>query len=101
MKSIASGGQGRSQSCCTWKADGIDADLSELEKLYRSGLRSLGLVWSRPNIFGHLLCLSRSANLQRQPGFTSTMPATAEAQMSAPANASKKPKKDERQRSLF
>ena len=30
-------------------ADGIDADLSELEKLYRSGLRSLGLVWSRPN----------------------------------------------------
>jgi membrane dipeptidase len=34
-------------------ADGIDADLSELETLYGSGLRSLGLVWSRPNIFGH------------------------------------------------
>jgi membrane dipeptidase len=25
----------------------------ELEALHRSGLRSLGLVWSRPNIFGH------------------------------------------------
>ena len=34
-------------------ADGIDVDLAELEKLYSSGLRSLGLVWSRPNIFGH------------------------------------------------
>jgi membrane dipeptidase len=34
-------------------ADGIDADLSELEQLYGAGLRSLGLVWSRPNIFGH------------------------------------------------
>jgi membrane dipeptidase len=34
-------------------ADGIDADLYELEKLYRSGLRLLGLVWSRRNIFGH------------------------------------------------
>jgi Membrane dipeptidase (Peptidase family M19) len=34
-------------------ADGIDADLLELEAMHRSGLRSLGLVWSRPNIFGH------------------------------------------------
>jgi membrane dipeptidase len=34
-------------------AEAIDSDLLELEKLYRSGLRSLGLVWSRPNIFGH------------------------------------------------
>jgi microsomal dipeptidase-like Zn-dependent dipeptidase len=34
-------------------ADGIDADLLELEAMNRSGLRSLGLVWSRPNIFGH------------------------------------------------
>jgi microsomal dipeptidase-like Zn-dependent dipeptidase len=33
-------------------ADAIDADLIELEKLYHYGLRSLGLVWSRPNIFG-------------------------------------------------
>jgi membrane dipeptidase len=34
-------------------ADAIDANLIELEKLYHCGLRSLGLVWSRPNIFGH------------------------------------------------
>ena len=33
--------------------------------------------------------------------FTPTMPATAEAQMSAPAKRVKKPKKDERQTSLF
>jgi hypothetical protein len=34
-------------------------------------------------------------------GFTPAMPATAEAQTSAPAKRAKKPKKDERQTSLF
>jgi len=34
-------------------ADSIGPDLRELSVLYNSGLRSLGLVWSRPNIFGH------------------------------------------------
>jgi membrane dipeptidase len=34
-------------------AEAIDADLDELDQLYASGLRSLGPVWSRPNIFGH------------------------------------------------
>lgn len=33
-------------------ADGIDPDLFLLDVLYRAGLRSLGLVWSRPNRFG-------------------------------------------------
>jgi membrane dipeptidase len=31
----------------------IEEDLSNLEAYYERGLRSLGLVWSRPNVFGH------------------------------------------------
>ena len=34
-------------------AELIDPDLDALEILYQTGLRSLGLVWSRPNAFGH------------------------------------------------
>jgi len=34
-------------------AECIDADFNSLEVLYAAGLRSLGPVWSRPNIFGH------------------------------------------------
>jgi len=34
-------------------AEPIDADLRALEILHAAGLRSLGPVWSRPNIFGH------------------------------------------------
>jgi membrane dipeptidase len=33
-------------------ADAIDPDLYLLDVLYRAGLRSLGIVWSRPNLFG-------------------------------------------------
>jgi microsomal dipeptidase-like Zn-dependent dipeptidase len=32
-------------------AEAIGPDLGNLERLYAAGLRSLGLVWSRPNIF--------------------------------------------------
>jgi len=32
-------------------AEAIDPDLNALEVFYQAGLRSLGLVWSRPNIF--------------------------------------------------
>ncbi|GGF16411.1 membrane dipeptidase [Halobacillus andaensis] len=32
-------------------AEAIDPDLSNLEDYYQKGLRSLGLVWSRPNAF--------------------------------------------------
>ena len=32
-------------------AEPIDPDLASLERLYERGLRSLGLVWSRPNAF--------------------------------------------------
>lgn len=34
-------------------AEAIGPELDELEVLYRAGLRSLGLVWSRSNVFGH------------------------------------------------
>ncbi len=34
-------------------ADAIGPHLDELEVLYAAGLRSLGLVWSRPTIFGY------------------------------------------------
>ena len=34
-------------------AEAIGADLDGLEQLYSDGLRSLGPVWSRPNVFGH------------------------------------------------
>ncbi|WP_322488171.1 dipeptidase [Chloroflexus sp.] len=34
-------------------AEAIGPDLDELEVLYQAGLRSLGPVWSRPNIFGY------------------------------------------------
>jgi membrane dipeptidase len=34
-------------------AEAIREDLEELETLYDSGLRSLGIAWSRPNGFGH------------------------------------------------
>lgn len=34
-------------------AEAIDPDFAMLDVLYAAGLRSLGPVWSRPNIFGH------------------------------------------------
>lgn len=34
-------------------AEAIDSDLDALEVFYQAGLRSLGIVWSRPNAFGH------------------------------------------------
>ncbi len=33
-------------------AEPIDPSLDALEVFYRAGLRSLGIVWSRPNVFG-------------------------------------------------
>ena len=51
-------------------ADAIDADLLELEKLYGSGLRSLGLVWSRPNVFGHGVPFAWPRSPDTGPGLT-------------------------------
>ena len=34
-------------------AEAIDPGLDALEVFYKAGLRSLGIVWSRPNVFAH------------------------------------------------
>jgi membrane dipeptidase len=52
-------------------ADAVDADLLELERLYGCGLRSLGLVWSRPNIFGHGVPFAWPRSPDTGPGLTS------------------------------
>jgi membrane dipeptidase len=51
-------------------ADSIDADLLELEAMHHSGLRSLGLVWSRPNIFGHGVPFAFPRSPDTGPGLT-------------------------------
>ena len=51
-------------------ADAIDAELLELERLYGCGLRSLGLVWSRPNIFGHGVPFAWPRSPDTGPGLT-------------------------------
>ncbi|MDW5265879.1 MAG: dipeptidase [Edaphobacter sp.] len=51
-------------------ADAIGPELGELSELYRSGLRSLGLVWSRPNIFGHGVPFAYPRSPDTGPGLT-------------------------------
>jgi membrane dipeptidase len=53
-------------------AEAIDPDLAMLDVLYAAGLRSLGLVWSRPNIFAHGVPF-------RFPGLPDTGPGLTEA----------------------
>jgi len=52
-------------------ADAIDADLGDLYRLHAAGLRSLGLVWSRPNIFGHGVPFAYPRSPDTGPGLTS------------------------------
>lgn len=52
-------------------AESIGPDLYELEELYGSGLRSLGLVWSRPNLFGHGVSFGWPRSPDTGPGLTS------------------------------
>ncbi len=51
-------------------AEAIDADLDGLEQLYSGGLRSLGLVWSRSNIFGHGVPFAYPRSPDIGPGLT-------------------------------
>lgn len=51
-------------------AEGIGEDLSELDTLYDMGLRSLGPVWSRPNIFGHGVPFNFDKTPDTGPGLT-------------------------------
>jgi len=51
-------------------AEAIDPDLDALEVFYRVGLRSLGIVWSRPNLFGHGVPFRYPASPDTGPGLT-------------------------------
>lgn len=48
----------------------IDADLAALEVFYAAGLRSLGPVWSRHNIFGHGVPFAFPMSPDTGPGLT-------------------------------
>ena len=51
-------------------AEAIDADLDALEVFYRAGLRSLGIVWSRPTIFAHGVPIGFPSSPDHGPGLT-------------------------------
>jgi membrane dipeptidase len=51
-------------------AEGIDTDLNALEVFYRAGLRSLGLVWSRPNAFADGVPFGFGRSPDTGPGLT-------------------------------
>lgn len=51
-------------------AEAIDRDLDALEVFYRAGLRSLGIVWSRPNAFAHGVPFGFPASPDTGPGLT-------------------------------
>lgn len=51
-------------------AEAIDADLDMLEILYAAGLRSIGPVWSRANIFGYGVPFHFPASPDVGPGLT-------------------------------
>ncbi len=50
--------------------EAIGADLSALETFYAAGLRSLGPVWSRHNIFGHGVPFAYPMDPDTGPGLT-------------------------------
>jgi membrane dipeptidase len=51
-------------------AEAVDTDLATLDLLYAAGLRSLGIVWSRPNAFGHGVPFRFPASPDIGPGLT-------------------------------
>ena len=51
-------------------AEAIDQQLNALDVLYRAGLRSLGLVWSRPNAFAEGVPFRCPATPDTGPGLT-------------------------------
>jgi membrane dipeptidase len=51
-------------------AEPIDRDFRMLEVLHAAGLRSLGPVWSRPNIFGHGVPFRFPSSPDTGPGLT-------------------------------
>jgi membrane dipeptidase len=51
-------------------AEPIDTELNALEVFYQAGLRSLGLVWSRPNAFAHGVPFAFPRSPDTGPGLT-------------------------------
>jgi membrane dipeptidase len=51
-------------------AEAIDENFELLDVLYQAGLRSLGPVWSRPNIFGHGVPFRCPSSPDTGPGLT-------------------------------
>ena len=51
-------------------AENLGPDPGALEELYGAGLRSLGLVWSRPNAYGHGVPFKFPASPDTGPGLT-------------------------------
>ena len=58
---------------CVWHIEGAEAigpDLEELDVLVAAGLRSVGPLWSRPNIFGHGVPFKYFSAPDTGPGLT-------------------------------
>ncbi|MGH2558040.1 MAG: dipeptidase [Thermomicrobiales bacterium] len=51
-------------------AEAIDPELRSLEAFYAMGLRSIGLVWSRSNLFGHGVPFKFPSSPDTGPGLT-------------------------------
>ncbi|SFE21679.1 membrane dipeptidase [Lentibacillus persicus] len=51
-------------------AEAIDPDFDALHVLYQAGLRSLGIVWSRPNIYGEGVPFRYPSSPDTGPGLT-------------------------------
>jgi len=51
-------------------AEAIQKDLSNLETYYQKGLRSLGIVWSRPNLFAEGVPFAFPSSPNTGPGLT-------------------------------
>jgi membrane dipeptidase len=50
--------------------EAIDPELTMLDVLHAAGLRSLGIVWSRPNVFGHGVPFRFPSTPDTGPGLT-------------------------------
>ncbi|TGT94231.1 peptidase, partial [bacterium M00.F.Ca.ET.163.01.1.1] len=50
--------------------EAIDPELTMLDVLHAAGLRSLGIVWSRPNAFGHGVPFRFPSSPDTGPGLT-------------------------------
>ena len=65
-------------------AESLDPELDALEVFYQAGLRSLGLVWSRPNAFGHGVPFKFPHSPDTGPGLTAVGRGAVEAGALAP-----------------